>query len=359
MTTDTTLLLPLTLDDISVEWLSAFLSRGAPGTEVAKVTIRDRHDGTAARLALEVDYVPGHDNGLPRHLFVKSLIADPIAPRSMYECEVNFFRTMRPRLTLETPRIAGVEANEAESHFCLVMEDVTARGARMGHPARPYSADEMASILDTEAELHATWWGSPEIDVLFPWLETHLTGPNADFFRTGCPAVMESEYSASAYKKKYFDPDGFYTPERLWKSLWTLQEINEAQVPTVLHGDAHVGNSYAIPGGRGGLIDWQLMRKGCWAHDVTYSLCGMAAEDRRHHEKDLLRGYMAGMERRGVSVGDWDEVWLRHRQNAVWGAVMWMSTPTLLYDEERLSLMIERHRVAMDDLETVAALGCD
>ena len=54
---------------------------------------------------------------------------------------------------------------------------------------------------------------------------------------------MLQEYRLSTYKTAIFDPSGYYTPERLWKALWRLQEINEADLPTVLHGDIHVGNT--------------------------------------------------------------------------------------------------------------------
>ena len=114
-----------------------------------------------------------------------------------------------------------------------------------------------------------------------------------------------------------------------------------------------------VPGGGGGLLDWQLMRIGSWAHDATYLIVtALTPEDRRRHEVELLRGYLAALRRLGVQPPPWELAWERYRQNVVWGMVMWLLTPTPLYDQERLSILLERHRAAAEDLDSFAALGC-
>ena len=71
---------------------------------------------------------------------------------------------------------------------------------------------------------------------------------------------------------------------------------------TLLHGDPHIANTYLLPDQSGGFLDWQLMIKGRWAHDVTYLLItGLATEDRRTHERALLSYYLDELRR----FGDW------------------------------------------------------
>lgn len=352
--------LPSSIDQVTPQWLGAFLSQRYPGTTVEQLRLFDRSDGTATRVGLEARYGAGADPELPSRLFLKSLLIPQIAPTSLFLCEVEFYRTMRPELSIETPRIFGSELDPQSGRFVVLMEDITARGARFGIATRPCTAREAAAVLESCAGLHAQYWQSPRLNSEFGWLETHLVGANADYFRNDCPALLLQEYRISPYKTEIFDPSGFYTPERLWKALWKLQEINEADVPTVLHGDVHVGNTYIVADGGGGLLDWQLMRKGSWAHDVTYLIVtGLTPEERRRHEAALIRGYLELLERRGIATPDWDTAWLRHRQNVVWGILMWLLTPTPLYDQERLEILLQRHRAAAEDLDAFAALGCD
>lgn len=42
--------------------------------------------------------------------------------------------------------------------------------------------------------------------------------------------------------------------------------------PTLLHGDAHIGNTYVLPGGEVGFLDWQMLRRGTspWTSATSY-----------------------------------------------------------------------------------------
>jgi hypothetical protein len=355
--------LPGTIDDVTPQWLTAFLAARRPGVEVQGVRLVDKTLGTATRVRLECDFAPGRDAGLPRRMFLKSFLVDPaaagveLAPTSMFQCEVNFYLTMRPDLELETPQVYGCELDPETGQFVVVMEDLLAKGARFGIATRPYSSNEVREVLDTVAALHARYWNSPRLESEFTWLETHLVGPNADYFRDLGTKHLIQEYALSPYKTAIFDPVG-YAPDRLWSAYWRLQEINESQRPTVLHGDVHVGNTYVLPLGGGGLLDWQLMRSGCWAHDVTYLIVtALDPEDRCRHERQLIAHYLAALARKGIAPPDPDEAWRLYRQNAIFGVLMWMITPTPMYDERRLTLLLERQRAAVEQLDSFRELG--
>lgn len=351
--------LPRSLEDVSPKWLEEFLSVDYPETRVKQINFTDRSEGTATRLGLDVTFEPGTQNGLPNRMFLKSLLAEQLqVPLSMFRCEVEFYRQMRPELAIETPAVFGCELDEETSHFVVLMEDINARGARFGNATKPYSPEEVASILDSMAEFHARYWQSPLLRNKFSWLESHLEGGNADYFRNVCPALLLQEYELSSYKTAIFDPADYYTPDRLWKALWRLQEIDEGDPPTVLHGDVHVGNTYVVGNGGGGILDWQLMRIGSWAHDVTYIVVtALDPSERRRNEEELVRGYLDRLASKGIAVPDWPEAWERYRQNVVWGILMWLLTPTPLYDRERLEILLSRHRAAAEDLDSFGCLG--
>src|SRR4029079_14410038 len=61
---------------------------------------------------------------------------------------------------------------------------------------------------------------------------------------------------------------------------------------TVLHGDPHIGNLFDDHG-RTGFLDWGIMRVGAAMRDASYFLMmAMSVEDRRLHERELLRHYL-------------------------------------------------------------------
>jgi len=100
---------------------------------------------------------------------------------------------------------------------------------------------------------------------------------------------------------------------------------------TLLHGDPHPGNTYALPDGTTGFYDWQLVRSGSWAHDVGYFLVsGLAVADRRSHERALLGGYLAALTsalaRRGVAAPTAGEAWAAYRRTPVFGLGSWLQT---------------------------------
>ena len=48
----------------------------------------------------------------------------------------------------------------------------------------------------------------------------------------------------------------------------------EHEPHTLLHGDPHVGNTYVLPDGRVGFLDWQVLHRGHHALDLGYFLQG-------------------------------------------------------------------------------------
>jgi aminoglycoside phosphotransferase (APT) family kinase protein len=129
---------------------------------------------------------------------------------------------------------------------------------------------------------------------------------------------------------------------------------------TLLHGDAHVGNTYLLPGNAVGFYDWQHPRIGSWEHDVGYFLVSaLAIEDRRSHERELIDRYLAGLAKTGVQVPSHAEAWLRYRRTPAYGLGVWLTTLGVKnYQRHENSLAcIERFAAASMDLDTEQAIS--
>jgi aminoglycoside phosphotransferase (APT) family kinase protein len=128
---------------------------------------------------------------------------------------------------------------------------------------------------------------------------------------------------------------------------------------TLLHGDMHVGNTYQV-GNRGGLLDWQLMSRGHFAHDVGYYIhTSLSVENRRKHERELLKYYLEKLRELGVrNVPTFDSAWLAYRQCSAWNVYIgWLTTDVQNYGWEICVMAHLRVMTAYEDLEAAKAIA--
>ena len=398
---------PSSLDQLTPEVVTALLAEQRPDVLVRAVNVVDlanRGDGrasTADRVALELEYEV--DAGLPSQMMLKTVLLHrrlrfgssaiqrtgkvfdllgalplgsrlrpwlfsamgayqrryPHAPDAMYINEVRFYREIRPQLSIEAPECFGSVFDAAHRSFGVLLENLTLRGARFPNAMTRVDVDEIRSLVATLAALHARFWQSHAFDSELGWLATPVSGGMYPVFRALGLDLIRNQVETNAYKAAMIEPLD-RTVDELWVALWKAQEILASGPQTLLHGDPHIGNAYLLPGSCGGFLDWQLMVKGRWSHDLTYLLVtGLSTEDRRRHERDLLGFYLDELERLGVqSPPTRDEAWLRYRQAAIWGLVIgWLITPTENYGEAMTVANISRLVGAVQDLETLEALG--
>jgi hypothetical protein len=355
--TDSALLTP--------ELLTAALSERQPGVRVEGLrVVEEAHcdtgsASTAARAVLDLDYIAGRDCGLPNRVVLKTVLIRPGAPSSLYRNEVRFYRELRPELDLETPQVFASTFDEATGGFGVVMEDVRLRSARFPNATGSMTEPQILSVLSQLAGLHSCFWTSPRFSQDLDWLWTPQSGGFYEFLRGAGGEFLRYQVERSEYKQALLVRLGRSFDE-VWECLWAAQQILASEPTTLLHGDTHLGNTYLLPGDRVGLVDWQLMNRGQWSHDVTYIMVtSLDIEYRRRHERDLLAYYLDRLGTGGVqTVPGMEAVWLLYRQTAIWGFLIgWMITPVENYGEEILRANLERLTTALEDLETFAALG--
>ena len=398
---------PSSLERLTPGIVSALLSEQRPGVRVASVEVLEnaiRGDGvasTADRVALELVYERGM--GLPTRMMLKTVLLHrglrfgasaiattgkvfdllgalpfggrirpwlfagigayqrrfPHAPDAMYVNEVRFYRTIRPGLDIEAPECFGSIFDERRRSFGVLMEDLRLRGARFPSARSTVALEEVRALVSTLAALHARYWESPRLRSELGWLATPLSGGMYPTFRAIGLDLIRNQVDTNEYKAALIQPLG-KTVDELWAALWRAQEMLATGPQTLLHGDPHIGNAYLLPGDRGGFLDWQLMVRGRWAHDLSYLIVtGLGTDARRRHEHELLDFYLDELRRHGVEAPpSRDEAWLRYRQAAIWGLVIgWLITPTENYGEEITAANLSRLVAAMQDLETLDALA--
>jgi hypothetical protein len=314
---------------------------------------------TAGRAVLDLDYVAGCDRGLPNRVVLKTVLIHPGAPSSMYRNEVRFYRYLRPELDVEIPRVFASIFDEESGCFGVVMEDVRLRSARFPNATESMTEPQILNVLSQLAGLHSRFWTSPRFSQDLDWLWTPCSGGLYDFLQGAGGEFLRYQVEGNQYKQELLVRLGRSFDE-VWKCLWKAQKILASEPATLLHGDTHLGNTYILPADRVGLLDWQLMNRGRWSHDVTYiMITALDIEYRRRHEKDLLAYYLDRLRAGGVQAApEMKDARLLYRQTAIWGFLIgWMITPVENYGEEILRANLERLTTALEDLETFAALA--
>jgi hypothetical protein len=355
---------PTTVEDLTPELLTLLLAERRPAVAVERVrVIETSHCGdgfasTADRAILGLDYAPGCDSGLPTRVLLKTMLKRSLIPDSMYENEVRFYRDIRPELTIEAPRAFASVFDEETGQFGVLMEDLTLRSARFPNATTPVALEEVTGLVHTLAALHAHYWASSRFQRDLRWLPTPRSGGMYEIFKGMGLELVRDQVAKNDFKAESIRPLN-RSVDQLWEALWKVQDILDSGPGTLLHGDPHIGNTYLLRDGNGGLLDWQLMVKGRWAHDLTYLLVtALDPDDRRKHERELIATYLDELRRGGVErPPNENEAWMLYRQAVVWGLVIgWLITPPRNYGEAITAANLFRLVSAAQDLETFRAI---
>lgn len=325
------------------------------GVVVSAVEVLDETSGSANRMRLRLAYEQ-RQPGLPERIFLKRNLADFGFPAEMYSTEVRIYRDVLPRTNIEQPTVYAIDADPGDVEFTLLMEDLSDRpDTRVGFVLDPATPDDVDGLLDTLAVLHSTWWGGDLLSHELPWLTTPTTNAQMRFWTDVGPRLTR-RHLQRGHRAELVD-ETRWPQEQWWPAFDRLLAANETGPHTLLHGDVHASNVYYRDNGPGGLLDWQLAVRGCWALDVAYLLTTtLAADDRRANEADLLRGYLYRLRAAGVAPPGFDEAWLRYRQNVLYGVLMWLITPDGVHTDDAQRCFLHRCLTAADDLDTMRAL---
>lgn len=341
----TRLRIPRRWEEVTPEWMTAALARDHPHTRVGTVTLVGSDDGTNRRARYALTYAEGSG---PDRVFLK---AHAPGHRWVHFRNGNLWGEARlfasgVELPVDHPRVYASVVDLLRLDFLLVMEDLLDRAADPRDATRPMTIDQVADGLRGLAKLHSRYWNF-----------SARTHPRLRFVQTW-KASKGWTVGLARRIPIGLERAGMDLAADVVLGWWSRYVDTLAQGPvTLLHGDAHIGNTYVLPGDRVGFLDWQVVRRGEWSQDAGYFLVGaLTEEDRRTHERALLEEY-----RQALEVPDRpsaDHVWARYRASQAYGLAIWLSTlGTDGWQRREVSETLAcRFAAAFADLETQALL---
>ncbi len=330
--------------------MTAALAEAFPGVEVSEVAVVLRDDGTNRRARLALSYSRGSG---PATVFLKASDPDHAevnARTGGVFNEPRLFASGVP-LPLDHPAVYFTLIDEARLDFIMVMEDITARGGDPRDATRPMTVEQVASGVASLAQLHSTFWGERfDHHRQLSWVEPFVawrgmaTGIDIGLERAGTTIPAEVQR---------------LTGKQIVRDIWvpfvgTLATGGQ----TLVHGDAHIGNTYVLPDDTVGFLDWQVVRHANPAVDLGYFLQGACTiEDRRRCERDLVEEYRGALTLGADELPSSDELWLRYRASTAHGLALWLVTAAS--DWQRLDVSValaQRYAAAFVDLDSPSAI---
>ena len=166
----------------------------------------------------------------------------------VYRREAEFFHHIRPTLSsMCLPRVWYASSDTITGQGIVMLDDLKASGHTFGTPLAAWPVERVRAGVEELAALHAKTWGAKAED--FPWLKEGLS----------LREVILSMMVESEWAKRFFDeaarppvPDHMTDHLgmiRAFKTLWAT--TNPAHM-CVVHGDAHIGNTFITAAGEPG-----------------------------------------------------------------------------------------------------------
>jgi hypothetical protein len=348
--------IPRDLSKVTGEWLERALRRRYPTLEIRGFRVASVLNGHTTKMRIELDLNDaGTEAGIPSRLCLKANWSEGFDSGNICELEARFYHELRAQLNVPAPR-AYYSEWDGTGQGLVVLEDLAVDGALFGHTTHHLGVERVAQVLANLARLHGTLWDHRKLAEL-AWLPTSMATPiDCDQLRMLYPLVERNlaRREFAAFVPHWLPNDA----ERFLRAFDALGAYERKQGPArcLLHGDAHIGNSYIRPNGDWLWIDWQLVRRGHPWRDVCYFMVGaLTIEERREHERPLLDHYLECLASTGAKdIPTPNEFWQHYRRWALYGLTPWLS---YVDDWGQAGLPIaERFCAAVTDLDTLALL---
>jgi len=349
-----------TLDDLNPEWFTGALREGGTlqsGASVTSVTSRLIGTGQLGSVALAELTYDAEDARAPSSLIVKLPSRDQGSRRlgvvmGVYEAEVRFYREIAPRVEVASPRMHWSALEPETGRFTLVLDDLSP-SAKVGDMVAGCGPERAALAFSELVKLQAPVWDDPGLRER-AWL--------ADVSRLQM-LFAAVEPAIGLFTERYrdrLDPEHLALVERLGPKAATFPAKAWTPPFVVAHGDYRLDNMMfgTLPDAPPvSIIDWQGTRLGPPLLDAAIFMGScLSRDDRRHHERDLLRGYHDGLVARGVSGFSFADCWESYRRSALYPFLLAIAVSVTLERTERGDAMWARMvRGSADMVQDVGA----
>lgn len=341
---------PLTVDDLTVEWIAAAMGdhlQGATltGFSPSVIGVGEGFMGQLARVALTYS----GETDAPKSLIAKFAATrqetrDMAADQKLYQREIGFYRDIGNNVGVPTAACYYLKYLPATNHFILLLEDLAPGEAS----DQVIGTDKATSreVIEQFAKLHAKWWNSPKLEE-YDWAKWLLKSmPMED----GLALFRQSQEEVEETGKF----DRYPEMKRLMPLLPPLFKFDPAPpYPfTLTHGDLRSDNIIkpSAAGGRFAIIDWQLTGVGDPVQDIArWMVQSISIEDRRETEQELLKLYHDRLIEYGVKGYSYKKFIQAYKTNIIVVYLMFsMSMDAVDQSSERAQALFHQFYARLD-----------
>jgi aminoglycoside/choline kinase family phosphotransferase len=349
--------LPIAIDEITRDWLTAAFRTKAPGVTVRAFEIVDvvRSTCTKIRLRLDLDEA-GRSAGIPERVILKGgFEAHARELAHMHEREVRGYRDVFPVLPLPAPTCHFADYDPERRQGIVIMDDLVARGVTFCSALKPQTYEQVARRLGVLARFHARSWNSPELEPGGRWCDL------VDFFDV-MRAFFDRSVAPATWQRFITSPRGAAVSVRFHDRDWMvaawdrLSAFSRRLPHCVLHGDVHLGNLYIEPDGTPGFLD-TLASRGPGMLEVSYHVsASVDVADRPRWEGALVQHYLDELACNGVETPGFDEAMRQYGILLLYGYFIWITTESHYQPESVNTANAARVSAAMLDHDTLGLL---
>jgi thiamine kinase-like enzyme len=330
-------------DPVTPEWLTTVLRQAGVLTQGGVQTVEQEKTGAfnSATSRLFLQYSPDATPDAPTRLILKRNIAAEWGIEAGAE-EVKFY-TLVAALP-DHPHIIvpcyAAAYDEASGNSYLLLKDVSTthqppitRDQQISIVDGVPAAEDIASVVEALARLHAYWWEHPLLEtdqfVVGYWSRTQ------ERFEQYMQRRTASWNRLIANEASWFPDDLRALYEQALAHLphcWKQHlepRFRARQHLTLIHGDAYFANFLCPQPPATGptyLLDWQSPGFDIGGYDLANLCATFWTSEQRHEdqrEEHILRRYYETLQARGVTDYTWDNLLTDYRL----GLIYWLLVP--------------------------------
>lgn len=350
--------LPVTVDELTPEWLTAAIGASVPGAAIKDCEVVDTVFTTCSKIRLRLNRNEAAVMaGVPEKVIVKGGFEEHGRRYyQMHEREVRGYRELYPFAPLPHPEcyFAGIDPERRQG--IIIMEDLVERGVEFCHATKPQSFEQVSRRLSELARFHAATWDSDQLQ---------SGGRFADFvdFFEVMQHFFDEKSTPENWERFCNMPRGVACSFRFRERDWLLESwpkmmaYGKTLPHCILHGDIHLGNLYIDPDGTPGFLD-TLASKGPPMLEVAYHVAAsIDIADRPEWEAPLVEHYLTEAARNGAPVPTLAEAMKQYSIFQLYGHFIWMTTESRYQPEAVNTANVARVSEAMLDHDTIGALA--
>lgn len=355
------------LASVTADDLTAPMAAGVPGARIEQVRAEPVSQGTTDRIRVHVTWnEAGTAAGLPTTAFAKGTPASAtsrmlLSTFGLATYETGFYTGIQPAVA-DLTMTAYLARGGRGGRYVTVLEDLGADpGIHFFASGDEPPLEHSRALMRTLGTLHGRFWMSPRFGTDLAWVTPFSGRPGHPFAHPLVKVLTRKlfqqgrEMPASTRRATQFFCDNRAALDRAWEAL----------PHTLVHGDSHMGNTFARSDGTAGIYDWQNIHRMNGLRDVAYyTIQALSPESRRTHQRELLEIYLDALAENGagsnpdVRVPSYAEAYDSYRMLAFDGWLAAYSTLAIggLQDEAAVEICFDRCATALDDLDTEHAL---